>query len=444
MAAAEPRAAGARALTLRPVTSATAGTAAGPEPAPEPVVDAARARRRGSARLLALGDQVLSGLSNFLTVALVARSATPEEFGHFSLVYALLLIALGLLRGLWGTRLSLSASHGVALERARGLLGATALVTPLLVVVLLGLSLALTGLDAVAIALLIALALPIVVAQDLCRYAAVAAGRPGVAFASDLVWVLVVVAGYAARPSMGGALLTWVGAAALALGLALALLRIRPSLAAGRAALRERHRTGEVAALGSVAVAAAGWVGLGLATLSLGAAAAGALRGASTVMAPVNTLFAFVGLALLPLVHRAPAHRQPRLTVQLSAALAAAVVAWGALLLVVPDAVGELLLGASWPSARAVLPWTTVEYAALAVTLGGLLGLQARQASRVLLRLTVVAPTLVVMAALAATLVGDSPQAFAAALAGATVVSGVVVWVAHQRVVRGQPVQASS
>ena len=417
--------------------------AAGPGAAPGPAGDAAPAGR-GRARLLALGDQVLSGLSNFLTVALVARSATPEEFGHFSLAYALLLIGLGLLRGLWGTRISLTATSGAALDAARGLLGATALVTPALVAVVLGLSLALTGADAAGTALLIALALPVVVAQDLCRYAAVAAGRPGVAFASDLAWVLVVALGYAARPGMATALLVGLGAAALALVLALVALRLRPSIRMGVAALRERHRTGEVAALGSVAVAAAGWVGLGLATLSLGAASAGALRGASTVMAPVNTLFAFVGLALLPLVHRASADRQVRLTVRLSAGLAVAVAAWGALLLVAPPAVGELLLGASWAPARAVLPWTVVEYAALAVSLGGLLGLQARQASGVLLRLTALAPALLVLGAVAATVLGDSPQAFAATLAGATVATAVVVWGMALRAMRVRAVPAGS
>lgn len=414
------------------MTTAAPGTAEPP---------AAGARRRPC---LALGDQVLSGLSNFLTVALVARSATPEEFGHFSLAYALLLIGLGLLRGLWGTRLSLTTTPQAALDRARGLLGATVVVAPALVVVLLGLSLALTGPGAAQVALLIAVALPVVAAQDLCRYAAVAAGRPGVAFASDLAWVVVVTVGYAARPSMGTALLVWLAAAAIALGVALTALRLRPSLAAGRAALRERHRTGEVAALGSVAVAAAGWIGLGLATLALGAAAAGALRGASTVMAPVNTLFAFVGLALLPLVHRAPAPRQARLAARLSAGLAAVVLGWGAVLLLVPPGVGELLLGASWTSARAVLPWTTVEYAALAVALGGLLGLQARQESTVLLRLTAVAPALVVLGALAATWLGNSPAAFAAGLAGATVASAAVVWVVHTRVVGRRLPEGSS
>jgi hypothetical protein len=418
------------------VTTAAPGTA-GP-PAAEPADDAIPGARRP---YLALGDQILSGLSNFLTVALVARSATPEEFGHFSLPYALLVVGLGLIRGLWGTRLSLTPTPAAALQRARGLLGATLLVTPVLVAALLALSLALTGGDEAATALLIALALPVVVAQDLCRYVAVAVGRPGAAFGSDLVWVVVVAAGYAARPAMATALLVWLAAAALALVVALLVLGLRPSISAGRTALRERHRTGEVAALGSVAVAAAGWIGLGLATLTFGAAAAGALRGASMVMAPVNTLFAFVGLALLPLVHRAPVDRQARLTAHLSAGLAGVVLAWGALLLLIPSALGELLLGASWPSARAVLPWTTVEYAALAVTLGGVLGLQSRQASAVLLRLTVVAPLLVVLGAVAAAVLGNSAHDFAAALAAATVSSAVVVWVVYTRVVRSGGLQ---
>ena len=38
---------------------------------------------------MALADQALSGLSNFLAVALIARSSSPEAFGHFTIAYAL-------------------------------------------------------------------------------------------------------------------------------------------------------------------------------------------------------------------------------------------------------------------------------------------------------------------------------------------------------------------
>ena len=83
-------------------------------------------------RLMSLGDQVLSGASNFLTVALVARSTSPQGFGHFALAYAVLLALLSLTRGFWGTPVSLAGSPRESLAQARRFLSAALVSAPVM------------------------------------------------------------------------------------------------------------------------------------------------------------------------------------------------------------------------------------------------------------------------------------------------------------------------
>jgi O-antigen/teichoic acid export membrane protein len=369
------------------------------------------------ARTVALADQALSGLSNFLAVAFIARSATPEAFGHFTIVYALFITFLGLARRWWGTRLSMTQSPDESLTELRRQLAATVLVTPVAGCVMALPSLALTQGRALSTVVVLAVALPVVVAQDLCRYAAVAAKRPLVAAASDLVWVVVVAAGYAFRPPLSAALTVWLGGAVLALLVALVALRLLPAWGHGWSALRERNSVSEVSGLTTIGSSLVSYAILGLATLSLDAAAAGTLRGAATVMAPVNTAIAFVGLAVLPIAFRTPPSGQFRLLVRTSAFLAAVSAGWGGILLVLPRPAGELLLGASWDGARSVLPWTTLEYAALTVGVAVMLGLQAQKQARRMAVLWGVSALLATVAAVVAAWVGTSVITFARALA---------------------------
>jgi len=366
---------------------------------------------------LALGDQALSGLSNFMAVALIARSATPEAFGQFTIVYALFTAFLALARRWWGTRLSMTASPADALVELRRQLAATALATPVAACVMALPSLFLTQGRALASIALLAVALPVVVAQDLCRYAAVAAQRPLVAVASDLVWVVVVAVGYALRPPMSAALAIWLGGAVLALLVALVALRLLPAWVDGWSALRERHHVSEVGGLTAVGTSLFYYGILGLATLSFGGAAAGALRGASTVMAPVNTGLAFVGMAVLPVAFRTPMSGQVRLLAWTAALLSALSAAWGGFLLLLPRAVGELLLGDTWEGARSVLPWTTVEYMGMTLAVVAVLGLEAQKQVRLIAVWWIVSSVFTAIVAIVAASVGTSVIALARGLA---------------------------
>jgi hypothetical protein len=153
-------------------------------------------------------------------------------------------------------------------------------------------------------------------------------------------------------------------------------------------------------------------------------------------MAPVNAAVAFVGLAMLPDVFRSsPANRVRTLT-RTAAVLAALSVMWGAILLVLPRAVGELLLGATWDAARSVLPWTIVEYVGMSIALVAILGLQVLQRVRVIAVWWVASSLVTAVAVVIAATVGTSVVAVAQVLAVMALVDAAAVAVAYYRCLR--------
>lgn len=405
-------------------------------PAPEDRTGAVASGAGHGPRVVSLGDQVLSGLSNFLTVALVARSASPEDFGHFSLAYAVLLTLLNVTRGLWGTPIALAASPAAALGTARALLGSAVLLAPVMALVVAVPSFLLSGGASWQLLVLIGLAAPVVCAQDVCRFAAVSAERPWVAVASDGVWVGVVLVGYLLRPDVRTAVAIWLAGAVVSLVVAALALRVRPELAAGRRKLRTVHSTGAGVAASNIAMQVGSYVVLALATLVVSASAAGALRGASSVMAPVNTLLGFLALGLLPMVHRRPPAERVRAVARIAGILLVATAAWSAVLLFLPRSWGSLLLGDTWPLSRELLPWTAVEYLFLAVCASALLGLQAGQAGRLLVRAGLGAALLLIGAGVIAALTATEATPFAIGQAAAAGVAAVGSWVLYLSYVR--------
>jgi hypothetical protein len=384
-------------------------------------------------RLISLGDQVLSGASNFLTMALVARSTNPDSFGQFALAYAILLALLILVRGLWGTPITLAGSPRGSLDAARGCLSAALVAAPIMILVIAGPTLALSHGNNWQVAVLVSVAAPIVCGQDLCRFAAVGADRPWVAAVSDGAWLVAVCLGYAFQPGVYAALGIWVAGASAGLIIAMLSLRLRPRLRLGVRALRSWHSTGVGVAFGSVAQQVGSFVVLALATVSVGASSVAALRGASSVMAPVNTLIAFMPLGLLPLVHRLPAHRQLGAIARLAGLILPATVAWCVVLLLLPASVGALLLGDTWPLARQVLPWTSLEYVLLVVGATARIGLLSRQVGPLLIKLGLASAGLMISSGVAAAILAGSATTFAVAQVASAGLVAVLIWVVYLR-----------
>ncbi len=358
---------------------------------------------------------------------------SPHGFGHFALAYAVLIALLALVRGVWGTPISLAGSPRASLHEAGRSLSAALMAAPIMMVLVAGPTLLITQGDNWPVVVLVALAAPIVYGQDLCRFAAVSADRPGVAAVSDGIWLGAVALGYAFQPGPHAALGMWLAGAGVGLLIAMLSLRLRPRLWLGARALRSWHSTGVGVAVVNVSLQVGSYIVLALATVAVGASSAAALRGASSVMAPVNTLIGFMSLGLLPMLHRLPEHRQFGMVARIAALILALTAAWCAVLLVLPPSVGRLMLGDTWPLARQILPWTSLETVLLVVGITAMLGLQVRQVGRLLVKVGIGSVALMVSAGVVAALVASSTTPFAIAQATSAGIGAVVIWSLYYR-----------
>jgi hypothetical protein len=274
--------------------------------------------------------------------------------------------------------------------------------------------------------LLVALAAPVVCLQDLLRFGAVATGRPAVAVLSDGIWTVcvggVIVLGL--DPSPVQAVSVWAVGAALAVLAALVRLRLRPRVREGWRSLGAPDPVGRSLLFGRALTSSASLVTLSLCAAFIGAAAAGSLRGASTLLGPLNALFSLSSLSLTPVLVRRPRSADLRACLALALGLMAIVLVWGgSLTLLLPDHIGTKLLGDSWVGAHRVLPFTVVEYCSISATSSIMLAARLRGHARgIALQQGVLAAVTVVLGVGAAWATRD-PRYVAAAFAVGSVAS---------------------
>ena len=140
----------------------------------------------------------------------------------------------------------------------------------------------------------VALATPVVCAQDALRFSAIRSGRPSRALLSDGTWLGLVASSllWGADRSPLLAIGTWALAAVVAF-LALAI-QVRPRFdwAGARSILTLSWGSSEVTVLGVALSSGAFFAVMGVAVAVIGTESAAALRGAGTMMGPVNILLA--------------------------------------------------------------------------------------------------------------------------------------------------------
>jgi hypothetical protein len=131
----------------------------------------------------------------------IAVVSTAEEFGLISLLLILLTAGVGCMRGALGTPLLLKAADGTEQIRREGSYAVTAAlaVCPPLVG---GMWLLLKGRELGTPIILVAIATPVVMVQDVLRYVVISEGRPHVAAIWDGFWLL---------GSVGLLVSTWAG-----------------------------------------------------------------------------------------------------------------------------------------------------------------------------------------------------------------------------------------
>jgi O-antigen/teichoic acid export membrane protein len=375
-------------------------------------------------------DQGLSSITNAGATIVVAATLPSALFGWFAVGFTVATLLLQLVRQLVCQPLLLTASAlppGQQNEEVRRAVGAAATLGIALGVVLAAVSAGLRG-DVRAVLFAVAVALPGLFVQDCVRAVAFSRARPQEAAASDALWLLalavlliVLRVEHAHAPWLYAA--AWAGSGGVA-GLA-ALLGLSVLIRASWTP-RVRHAMSWVwghrdlsrylfleiaAAYGSVQIA------ILMVTAANGPSAAGAFRGAQTLLGPVNVL-GMAGMTFLvpELVRRPGLSRHARLgaAATFAGTLAAINVLYGLVLLSLPSAVGHAILGETWLETRGVLLPFTIWAAALALCLGPLAVLQVIGRIRTAAACSVVLFPLVMIG----TLIGQARDGFHGAAVG--------------------------
>jgi O-antigen/teichoic acid export membrane protein len=338
-----------------------------------------------------VADQAISSLTNFIVGICVARSLGPNQFGAFSIAFATYLIALNASRGL-ATDALLVRYSGADLPAWRAAVaGSTG--TALAVGIVAGIACVLAGIviaSPTGLALVaLGLTSPGLLLQDSWRFAFFAAGRAGRAFANDLLWgaavlVLLAVVIASGRSSQFSFMLAWGSAATIAALFGAAQTRLLPRVTRARRWLRSHRDLSGRYLIENLSVVGGNQLKFyGLGAIA-GLAAVGALRAAELLFGPVFVLTLGIGLMAVPeavRLLRVSAQRLLRFCLVMAVVGASAAIIWGTALLLLPDRLGQVVLGPTWRPASALIVPTTLELAAIGIQIGAWAGLRALAAA---------------------------------------------------------------
>nr|WP_194274567.1 hypothetical protein [Streptomyces olivaceus] len=410
-------------------------------PAAERAGPVRRSGTRGMVGRLSWGlaDQAASSLSNFVVGIYVARELGLTAFGVFSLAWVTYGVVLNVSRGLatdplvvrfsgvpetaW--REAVARSSGTALGVAAAI-GVPCLVLGLLIGGPVGPAFACLG-----------VVLPGLLLQDAWRYAFFAAGAGRKAFVNDVVWGVALVPAMVVAAQVGSVsafVLAWGGSAAAAAVYGCFQSGIRPGPARARAWLREQRDLGYRYLVENVGVSGASQLrAYGLGAI-VGVGAVGVVRGAELLMGPF--LAVLMGLSLVTVaesarVLRQAPHRLGRFCLLLGGGQAVAALLWGGTLLLLPDRLGELVIGDVWSGASELIVPVTLSVAGAGIGTGAAAGLRALAAARRSLRCQLFASACYVGGGLGGAVAGGTVgSAWGAAAAS---LCGSAAWWLHLR-----------
>ncbi|MFI1753244.1 hypothetical protein [Streptomyces sp. NPDC020571] len=396
----------------------------------------AGAARRGVVGRLSWGlaDQAASSLSNFVVGIYVARSLGLTAFGVFSLAWVTYGVVLNVSRGLATDPLVVRFS-GVPESSWRGAVarasGAALLVGAGVGMVSLAAGLGIGGQVGAAFAAL-GIVLPGLLLQDAWRYSFFAAGAGRKAFVNDVVWAAALVPAMVVAARVGTVpafLLAWGGSAAVAAVYGCFQSGIRPRPTGARDWHRDHRDLGYRYLVENVGVSGAGQIrAYGLGAI-VGVGAVGVIRGAELLLGPF--LAVLMGLSLVTVAESARVLRQApqrlgKFCFLLGAGQTVAALLWGAALLLVPDRLGEFVLGDVWSGASELIVPVTLSVAGAGLGTGAAAGLRALAAARRSLRCQLFASACYVAGGLSGAVAGGTVgSAWGAAAASAC---GSAVW----------------
>jgi O-antigen/teichoic acid export membrane protein len=369
-----------------------------------------------------VADQSLSSLTNFAVGVFVAHELGPAGFGAYSLAFATYLLALNASRGLATDPLSVRFSHASSdswRQAASAATGTAALFGAVVGAVCMLVAAVLNGIVPSAF-LSLGLVLPGLLLQDSWRYVFFAARRGRDAFINDLVWALLLGPSLAAVVISGHAqvewfVVAWGGAATVASLVGAVQAGVLPRVSHVAQWLRTHRDLGVRYLSENLIFSVANQFRLyGLAAIA-GLATVGSLRAAELLLGPVNLIMMGVGsLMAIPEAARLANHdlaRMRRFVMGLAVLLSGTGVLWGLVVGLLPDQVGQQLLGATWQPAAALLVPVTLMIALMGVWSAAWTGLRAIGAARRSLRAQLLCASAILIGALTGAAVGGAEGA---------------------------------
>jgi O-antigen/teichoic acid export membrane protein len=383
-------------------------------------------------------DQMLSTLTNVALGFIVVSAVSPEAFGGFSVAFLTYVLVLGLSSSIASD--PLVVIHASDAARSLRCAAKQATGSALLIGAAVGLPLSVTGAaigGAVGESLVpMSVFLPGLLLQDNIRHVFFARKTPRSAVMNDAIWTLFQGVGFLAayagpgKPSAGVLVSVW-GLSASGAGL-LGLIQsaLLPSPSHLLLWWRSTRHLAKPFALDFLCRQGASQIGMYSVGVVAGLGALGSLRGAMLVMGPISILTASVRIFVLPEGARLRDRSYDQLAraaVLVAVLLAVAAVAWIIVIAALPDRIGSVLLGASWPAAKQVLPAIAVVTTAGALAASPLFGLRILGDGRRLVRARLIDAPLTVSGLLVGGVLG---QAIGAAVgwAIANVLSAGVWW----------------
>ena len=326
-----------------------------------------------------IADQAVSSLTNAGVTILAARAVSAPDYGAFALVFSIYTFVQAVSQGIAGQVVIIrySAADGAGRREGAGHASACAVGLGLLAAAgLAGAGLLLPAPISTA-CLAAAVVLPFVLLQDMWRTVLICDGRPKAAFVNDAVWAVTQFAVIAAvavlgRPTLMSFLLAWglAGAASAVLGVRQS--GVRPRLRGTRAWLRSHRDLNVSSTVNALAVLGAAQLSFVLLASAGSIETLGAIRGAQTLLGPLNVIGFALSAFAVPEIVRRPFDRRWFLgaAIAISGVLVVVDLVWGGVLLALPDGVGHMLLGDTWGQAEAALPGMVAFTVAIGASVG--------------------------------------------------------------------------
>lgn len=298
-------------------------------------------------------DQVLSGVANVATLVWVAHATSPIAFGEFSLVMMVFMVAQVAFRSLVSTTVLVHPED--ADDRARSVLASAVVLSCSagLVCILAALSLRAVGSGLGVPLIILGLALPLLLVQDVGRYLAIARQRPSYAVLLDLVWIAGLVVGFPVLQVLGSATLdrlvaVWAAAGVVA-GLVV-LLQYGVPARDGLQWVRDRWDFSWRSMVSGLTASATVLVTASLMTLFSSAVAVAAFRAATLLASPSTAVQLAVSTSAATDIARerddpTAVARHMRRAIAIAAAIGVANLV---VLVFLPDVIGRMLLGEAW------------------------------------------------------------------------------------------------